>query len=276
MTFFSVSTYSFNESKNSYFKFALALAIGVHGLLILGIQFSELTAPTKSPAWSLNVSFLKPAGGQQDTTTHTAPPKVSGPQKPALPPVPETAPRKSLHDTAKLITTPTPATALPSEYEQPPSATPAKAPAKPTPTSSGSALTTLSVADLLDQGVRQARLSADQDRLGNAREKHADLYNTTTPDGAYAAYWVEKVERVGELNLPRTLRQSKGKAPILDVAIRADGSLGDILIIRSSGNKQLDATIRRIVTEAAPYAPFPDTLRRQYDVLRIKHQWTFR
>jgi protein TonB len=254
------------------------LAIGVHGLLILGIQFSEPAAPPKSPAWSLHVSFLKPAGGQQDTTTHTAPPKPSGLKQPALPAVPETvpetAPTKPLDDTAKLITTPTPATTLPSE--QPPSATPAEVYAKPTPPSSEPALTTLNVADLMDQGLRQARLSADQDRLGNAREKHADLYNTTTPDGAYAAYWVGKVERMGELNLPRTLRQSKGKAPILDVAIRADGSLGDILIIRSSGNKQLDATIRRIVTEAAPYAPFPDTLRRQYDVLRIKHQWTFR
>lgn len=269
----SVSTYSFDGNKNPYFKFALALAIALHGLLILGIQFSEPVAPTKGPVWSLSVSFLKPAGGQQDTTTHTAPPKTSGLKQSALPSVPKTAPVKSQQDAAKFVTTATSATALPSA--QTPSSAPATAHAKPTPLPSESALTTLNVADLIEQGFRQARLSAE-DRIGNAREKHVDLYNTTTPEGAYGAYWVDKVERIGELNMPRTLRQSKGKAPILDVAIRADGSLGDILIIRSSGNKQLDATIQRIVTEAAPYAPFPDTLRRQYDVLRIKHQWTFR
>lgn len=273
MTSSLASTHFFNERKNPYLKPALALAIGLHGLLILGIQFGE-PAPTKSPTWSLNVSFLKPTGGQQDTTTDTTPPKVSGSKKTALPSIPDTASAKPSHDAAKILTTPAPVTALPTEH--PPASTPAETSPETTSPPSGAALTTLNIAELIEQGLRQARLSADQDRLGNAREKHADLYNTTTPDGAYAAYWVDKVERIGELNLPRTLRHNKGKAPILDVAIHADGSLGDILIIRSSGNKQLDTTIRRIVTEAAPYAPFPDTLRRQYDVLRIKHKWTFR
>lgn len=284
MTSSFANTHFFNENKNSYLKPALALAIGFHGLLILGVQFSEPTPPTENPAWSLQVSFLKPAGGQQDSTPYTAPPKdtaspkASKPTKSSLPTVPEAASVKPLHKAPQFVTTATPTTTPPPK-RQLLAPTPTKTQAKPAPTSTtsnGSSLATLNVADLIDQGLRQARLSADQDRLGNAREKHADLYNTTTPDGAYAAYWVGKVERIGELNLPRTLRHGKAKEPILDVAIRADGTVEDILMIRSSGNKELDATIQRIVTEAAPYAPFPDTLHRQYDVLRIKHKWTFR
>ncbi|HMR02007.1 MAG TPA: TonB family protein, partial [Candidatus Competibacter phosphatis] len=57
--------------------------------------------------------------------------------------------------------------------------------------------------------------------------------------------------------------------------IRADGSLREVRILRSSGNAELDRAARRIVELAAPYPPFPAELRRRVDLLRIESPWRF-
>jgi TonB family protein len=56
---------------------------------------------------------------------------------------------------------------------------------------------------------------------------------------------------------------------VLDVAIRADGSLQEVRVVRSSGYPELDQAAQRIVRLGAPYAPFPSSLRRKYGVLQI-------
>ncbi|NJN46021.1 MAG: hypothetical protein HC808_05535 [Candidatus Competibacteraceae bacterium] len=37
----------------------------------------------------------------------------------------------------------------------------------------------------------------------------------------------------------------------------------------------MDEAAKQIVSLAAPYAPFPAELRRQYDILHIVRQWKF-
>lgn len=44
---------------------------------------------------------------------------------------------------------------------------------------------------------------------------------------------------------------------------------------RSSGQPVLDQAALRIVNLAAPYAPFPENIRRDTDVLEITRTWTF-
>ena len=104
---------------------------------------------------------------------------------------------------------------------------------------------------------------------------------TLTPgmkDYRYSQYledWRRKVERVGAMNYPE---EAKGKffgTLVLSVALRPDGSVDRIVIVRSSGNPVLDDAAKRIVTFAAPFAPFPPDIRQETDYLDITRTWTF-
>ena len=61
----------------------------------------------------------------------------------------------------------------------------------------------------------------------------------------------------------------------LTVAIRNDGSLERIELNRTSGHKLLDEAAQRIVRLAAPYAAFPDAIRRDTDIIEITRTWSF-
>ena len=59
------------------------------------------------------------------------------------------------------------------------------------------------------------------------------------------------------------------------VALLPDGTIKEVRILKSSGTKLLDDSAVRIVRLAAPFAPFPDDLRREVDVLQIIRTWKF-
>lgn len=95
----------------------------------------------------------------------------------------------------------------------------------------------------------------------------------------YAMYvdaWRQKVEKIGNLNYPEAAKNQKlyGKLQ-MTVSIKADGSVEDIEVNRSSGHKILDEAAKRIVYLGAPYAQFTDDIRREIDVLSITRTWTF-
>jgi protein TonB len=129
--------------------------------------------------------------------------------------------------------------------------------------------------------AERARLNAEINR--NFQEyqqmpRHKYL-NARTQEYKYAAYmdaWRAKVERVGNLNYPeQAKRQGIAGSLVLDVAIRPDGSLQDVQVLRSSGQRVLDDAARRIVTLAAPYAPLPPDMRADIDILHITRTWKF-
>ena len=62
---------------------------------------------------------------------------------------------------------------------------------------------------------------------------------------------------------------------IFTVSIRSDGSVENVEINRSSGQKLLDAAAIRIVEMSAPFAAFPPDIKRDTDVLHITRTWTF-
>ena len=62
---------------------------------------------------------------------------------------------------------------------------------------------------------------------------------------------------------------------MLTVTILNDGQLKDVEINRSSGVPVLDDAARRIVRMAAPYAAFPDNIKRDTDIIEITRKWTF-
>lgn len=91
----------------------------------------------------------------------------------------------------------------------------------------------------------------------------------------YVEDWRQKVERIGNLNYPDAAKGRLYGNLVLTVVIRSDGSLDRVELNRSSGQKVLDTAARRIVEMAAPYAPFPDNIRRDTDVVEITRTWSF-
>jgi len=63
--------------------------------------------------------------------------------------------------------------------------------------------------------------------------------------------------------------------PVVSVAVRRDGSVEEVIIQRSSGQRDLDQAVRRIVQLNAPYSVFPPDLARAYDVIEIRRVWVF-
>lgn len=95
-------------------------------------------------------------------------------------------------------------------------------------------------------------------------------------DAYYLDGWRQKVETVGNLNYPAEARRRQiyGRLRMM-VAVKADGSLHDVRIMQTSGNKVLDDAALRIVQLAAPFAPFPPELRKDTDILEIVRTWQF-
>ncbi len=92
----------------------------------------------------------------------------------------------------------------------------------------------------------------------------------------YLDGWKRRVERVGTINFPDAARrQGMSGNPVLEVAIRADGRLEQVLIRRTSGHRELDNAAQRIVRLASPFDPFPPAMRARYPVLRFAYEWQF-
>jgi protein TonB len=122
-----------------------------------------------------------------------------------------------------------------------------------------------------------ARIQAESSAYASRARRKA--ISTATREYIYANYmeaWRRKVERIGNLNYPREARElGLFGSLILHVAVRADGSLEGIRVVRSSGHEVLDKAAIRIVELAAPFAPFPPNIKRETDVLDITRTWQF-
>lgn len=123
----------------------------------------------------------------------------------------------------------------------------------------------------------QARISQQWDEY-QQRPKRA-FVGANVREYAFARYvedWVTKVERVGNVNYPEAARRQGIYGSLkLTVSIFANGRIEKVEIDRSSGSKILDAAAVRIVELAAPYAPFPEDMRKKADILSITRTWTF-
>jgi protein TonB len=92
----------------------------------------------------------------------------------------------------------------------------------------------------------------------------------------YVARWKARIEEVGTLYFPDAARQRGLRGnPVVEVAISADGGLRSIQIVRPSAHPLIDQAALRILRLAAPFDPFPDTLREQYGSLRFVYEWRF-
>ena len=113
----------------------------------------------------------------------------------------------------------------------------------------------------------------------NSKNNQVKFLNSSTREFAPAKYmrdWIDRVERVGNLNYPDQARRQKLNGTlILDVVINSDGELIKTDLRHSSGHQILDDAARRIVKLAAPFAAFPEKLKQQANVIHITRSWEF-
>lgn len=211
-----------------------------------------------------------------------APAPVAAEQTPAEDPEPapaKTAPRPLLAQqaTPSQRRVPEPAPARPEPLREPepesqpkPQATPPSTPTK-----------TVDAATLVNRSLAMASLSAEIERKmkAYAERPQRKWINARTREYKYASYmeaWRTKVERIGNLNYPDEARRRQlSGALLLDVALKPDGSVHEITVRRSSGHRVLDDAAVRIVELAAPFAPFPKSIREETDILHIERTWQF-
>lgn len=134
-------------------------------------------------------------------------------------------------------------------------------------------------AELMQQRMRIANLQEMLQEEEGGGLKRRRFISANTREYEFASYmraWVAKVERVGNLNYPPEIRRRKLVGDLLmTVGVNQDGSVESISIMRSSGMPELDEAAQRIVVLAAPYAPLPENIRSQLDVLHITRTWKF-
>lgn len=220
-------------------------------------------APREKPAKAYRVAQADTAGG--DTGPRTSSARMA--RAPDLPPRVAEAQQQVAQLERRV-----------EELRQIAEASPVQAPpvrSEPTPT------TALSRADLLAQGSRIARLETEiaRDAETYQRRPRRKVYGASAVGVNYARYvedWRIKVESNGNLNYPQQARDRNLSGTLrLLVALRADGTVERIELLRSSGHAVLDEAAESIVMLGAPYAPFPEDLRRDTDILEIVRVWTF-
>lgn len=268
------------------FSSTLFLAALIHGVVILGVTFGSIDSgfqpvtsldvvllldtaaqqPAPEDARALAQRNLDGAGNVEDTATLTT--AARGAVEP-LPPGPDQPgadrpeqPGRRTPDA--LVMTTAPGNTVqeredPGEIEV--------RPARQRTALPGAA----SMVEVVDEAATETRIS-DPD----PRELVISASTRESRIAAYLSNWKRKVERIGTLNFPRQASVARGSAaPTLEVAINADGRLQEAVILQSSGQTSLDEAAMKILRIAAPFEPFPEFLRAEYDVLRFAYEWRF-
>lgn len=268
------------------FSSTLFLAALIHGIVILGVTFGSIdsgfrpvtsldvvlvldTAEQQTPpdnAQAIAQRSLDGAGNVEDAATLSTAARGSTEPLPAGPDqageLLPTRPGRQAPDA--LVLTTAPGSAAPRREEQ---GLPAARAAMQRVALPGAA----TAVEVIDEAAEETRISNPDPR--------ELVISATTRESRIAAYlsnWKRKVERVGTLNFPRQAQAGQGEAaPTLEVAISADGQLTEAVILQSSGQLALDDAAMEILRIAAPFEPFPEFLRAEYDVLRFAYEWRF-
>ena len=111
--------------------------------------------------------------------------------------------------------------------------------------------------------------------LSSRRRSILGNFDRDVPLRMYVDGWRQKLERNGNFNYSQTAKDKARGDPVVIVAIRSDGSVEDVTIVRSSGRADLDDAVGRIVRLNAPYSVFPQNIAAKYDVIEIRRVWRF-
>lgn len=262
----------------------LVLSALVHAMLVLGIGFAaEDAAPmvptldvilsqTRTELTPAQADFLAQAnnqgGGEHDRSTRPTAPQAGPLPQPedGLAPRPLRAqtPAPSPPPDARVISSIRAEETVPTAQPTPDVA--------PAPLPPGQ--------EKIARDIEMARLAAEIQLRSHqyAKRPKRKFVSASTKEYAWAQYlrgWVDRVERVGNLNYPDEARRRRiGGLVVISVGVRRDGSVESTRIIQSSNIPMLDNAAIRIVQLSAPFEPLPKT-REDPDVLHVTRTWQF-
>ncbi|MCB1803040.1 MAG: energy transducer TonB [Gammaproteobacteria bacterium] len=270
---------------------ALLVAVAVHAFLLLSISFDVSREQPPPPERTLDITLVQPKqkpkpvekpdflaqqsqeGGGEKTVRER---QTSPLGNPAVLPAPQPAieMKRSGSEQPEPVQEPEPTPIATAKAERVERVSPPKPKVKAKPRAR---------LDQLLASTQQEidRLTAELDRrtLSASRQDRRRAVNASTQEYKYAAYlesWRSKVEKIGNLNYPDEAKRQRLYGNLLmHVAVRSDGSVERIRVVRSSGHKLLDDAAVRIVRMSAPFAPFPPAIRKEVDVLDITRTWQF-
>lgn len=266
------------------FGATLVLSVLLHGLLILGLGYAvEQAAPvtpmldviltrTQTPLSPKQADFLAQAnnqgGGQSEKAQRPRDPQPGlAPQAEAgvapqpvraQAPTPQPVTQARVVDTRRSETRVTQPSPRPENDPLPLRAGPAK----------------------VEHDMEMARLAAEIHLRSNryAKRPSRKFVSASTQEYVWATYlraWVDRAERVGNLNYPDEARRRRlAGTVVINIGIRRDGSVERADIVRSSGIPLLDESALRLARLAEPYPPLPDT-RDNPDILNVIRTWRF-
>lgn len=135
--------------------------------------------------------------------------------------------------------------------------------------------------ELIEQSLAMARVAPQRPTEARdfRQQPRRKFISASTREHIYASYmraWIAKVERIGNMNYPEAARRRNIEGSlVLSVDILPDGSVEHVRVLRSSGHEVLDEAAVRIVRLSAPFAPLPDEVTDQVDILTITRTWQF-
>ena len=262
----------------------LVLSLLLHGMLVLGVGFAlddgaplmptldVIITETTSPLTQAQADFLAQAsnqgGGEHERSNRPRDDQAgrSLQAEPGVAPIEVRAqsPAEQSPPQARVVASHRGAEALPLPDERPES--------EPSPLPRGEYK--------VERDLAMARLAAEIHLRSEryAKRPKRKFVSASTQEWAYAAYlrnWVDRVQRVGNLNYPDEARRRRLAGElVISVAIRRDGSVERADIIRSSGIRLLDDAALRIAKLAEPYPPLPVT-EENIDILHVTRTWQF-
>lgn len=267
------------------FMLCLTLALGVHAVVLFGVTFGISLKPLPRLSETLDVvlvqwrsedepdqaDYLAQANqrGGGETTERTRPAESVAAELPVPEDGPDPRQSRQQQPSAAVELREIVAVELPSEAAL--AETEVEQPETPRP----------DAAELMSQSMNLASMQPEvrRDRQWQSRLPRRQFISANTRKYEFASYmsaWVAKVERVGNLNYPSELRRKKLHGDlVLTVGIQQDGTVESIDVMRSSGIDEIDQAAIHIVRMAAPYAPLPDNITENIDVLHITRTWRF-
>ena len=124
------------------------------------------------------------------------------------------------------------------------------------------------------KAVPPAMRAAEQARQA-VRRALADAGRRDVPLRLYIDSVRQKIERNAIVSQLQLSSGAVHTDPVVSIAIRSDGSVEDVTILRSSGRPDIDDIVRRIVGLNARYSAFPANVAANYDVVELRRIWTF-
>lgn len=278
------------------FTLTLAVALLLHALIILGVTFG-MDAPPDPRFDTMQVTLVYESSEAPDQATVLAQANLRGggeqtPETPGATQQPEQqqpaqapeAPPPEMMEMMEIAAVSEPEPFMPGEElltaednptEQVPPQGESRAENKPVPKPR------INARSLLTNRRQIAALSAEIKRRESAWAKlpRRKFISANTREHSYASYmerWRRRVETLGNQNYPhQAIKRNLSGTLILTTALNADGTINDITLRKSSGHKILDEAALHIVRLGAPYAPFPQEIRREVDILHITRTWKF-